>query len=81
MPSLPDTSGWPVLRRLARLRIALNGNALSVLMQRFSKAFPNTAEELVKAVQSLDEYRCKACLHPKRRGILLACKEGTDGVA
>lgn len=57
LPSLPDTSGWPVLPLLGSdlQSIALNGNALSVLMQRFSKAFPNTAEELVKAVQLLDE--------------------------
>ena len=56
LPALPDTFGWPVLSLLdSELQNKVDtSNMLSVLTRRFSKAFPDTAEELVKAVQSFD---------------------------
>jgi hypothetical protein len=57
LPALPDTNNWPVLSLTdddLENKVDI-GNLPTLLLRRFSMAFPDTAEELIKAVQAFDQ--------------------------
>lgn len=57
LPALPDTGSWPVLSLTdSDLGNKTNIGSLStLLLRRFSMAFPDTAEDLIKAAQSFGD--------------------------
>lgn len=57
LPALPDTTNWPVLSLMddELENKAGVGNLSILLLRRLSVAYPDTAEELIKAVQTLNQ--------------------------
>lgn len=57
LPTLPDTNNWPVLSLMDDnlANKADTGSLPTLLLRRLSAAYPDTAEELIKAIQVLGQ--------------------------